>query len=307
MGRLPGRRTVASALGLLVVLAMVAPFAVFAVPQLVGADQSYVVLSGSMEPYMAAGDAVVVAAVPARTLRAGDVITFQRGGDVPTTHRIVERTRDAEGLAFRTMGDANEDPDAGVVRPAQIIGEVRLVMPYVGYVVQFANTPAGMVTLVVLPIGLLVVSEAWRYLDARRRRRARAASLPIPAIRRVADATDETPVEPRRPAATPTDEAPGYGVKTLDLGLTFLVLVVLAGYSGWMLYNELRVESAMVLAGAVMAMLLVVATWVLAARGGGAAPEPPAPGPNSPTTDRPGGVTATPSRPGERGQETTDD
>jgi len=322
-------RALVSALVLVVVLAVVAPFAAFGVPQLVGADRSYVVLSGSMEPYMSAGDAVIVAAGPAASIRKGDVITYQRGGGIPTTHRVVERVTDEQGVAFRTMGDANEDPDPALVRPDSVVGEVVVVLPYVGYVVQFANTPIGILSLVVVPIGLLVLSEGWRYTAARRRRKAPTTTRP--AIRRVVEETDDaraptsralatpqtttgTPPEPRRTTST-TDTGPAsggesqpvYGVKTLDLGLTFLVLVVLASYSGWMLYNEIRVESAMILAGAVMALLLLAVTWLLAAR---AARAPGEDSPREPErqTDRPGGASAPPSRPGpERGQESTDD
>lgn len=329
-------RTIVSVLVMLVVVAAVAPFAVFAVPQVVGADRSYVVLSGSMEPYMSPGDAVIVEQVPPRAIRKGDVITFGRESDVPTTHRVIERITDEQGVAFRTEGDANEDPDAGVVRPSEVLGEVRFVIPYIGHVVLFANTPVGMLSLVVIPVGLLVVSEAWAYADARRARRT--VTTPRPAIRRVEteptadgessraaeEAADGAPgasttqprPAPRQASTTSSAPAPaaGYGVKTLDLGLTFVVLVVLAAYSGWMLYDEVRVESAMVLAGAVMALLLVVATWVLAARGGSA--EPPAERevepdgqPDQPDqTDRPGGVSAPLPRPGaEQAQETIDD
>ena len=315
-------RALVSALVIVIVLSLVSPFAVFGVPQLVGADRSYVVLSGSMEPYMSAGDAIIIAAGPTASIREGDVITYQRGGDIPTTHRVIERVTGGQGVAFRTMGDANEDPDPAIVRPASVVGEVVLVIPYIGYVVQFANTPIGIVSLVVVPIGLLVLSELWRYVASRRRRKTPTA--PRAAIRRVAGDADE-PREPAPRAAvksraptprptTPTADTgsadgrsePVYGVRTLDLGLTFLVLVVLAAYSGWMLYNEVRVESAMVLAGAVMALLLLVATWLLAARAARGGRRETAM--NSSTTDRPGGVSAVPSHPGpEQGQETTDD
>jgi signal peptidase len=263
-----GNRTLVGVFGLLVILALVAPFAVFAVPQVVGADEGFVVLSGSMEPYMSAGDVVIVESVRPRNLRVGDVITFERGGDVPTTHRVIERIQDENGLGLRTMGDANEDPDAGVVRPAEVIGRVAFVIPVIGFVITFANTTVGMVAFIVIPVALLVITEAWRLLDARRERDAVAA--PIPAIRRMSDDSDDadgavTAAPAPRAAANAASE-PAYAVKTLDLGLTFVVLVALAAYSGWMLYNEIRVESAMVLTGSVMALLLVVATWVLALR-----------------------------------------
>jgi signal peptidase len=311
--RTPSVRAVASGLVLLVLLALVAPFVVFAVPQAVGANHGFVVLSGSMEPYMSAGDVVIVDRVPPREIGRGDVITFRQGGNIPTTHRVIERVADADGVAFRTMGDANEDPDAGLVSPASVLGEVVLVIPLIGFVIQFANTTVGTIALVVVPIGLLLLSEAWRYVGTRR---GPDPSAPRPAIRRVvtdADGTDT--VVPPAPRATTAAGEPAYGVKTLDLGLTFVVLTVLAGYSGWMLSNELRVESAMVLAGAVMALLLVVATWLLAARTARAAEraakraaEAETEHSEPTTTDRPGGVSAPPSRPGpEPGQEPSDD
>jgi signal peptidase len=307
--RTPSVRAVASGLVLLVLLALVAPFVVFAVPQAVGANHGFVVLSGSMEPYTSAGDVVIIDRVGPDEIRRGDVITFRQGGDIPTTHRVIERVTDADGVAFRTMGDANEDPDAGLVSPASVLGEVVLVIPLIGFVIQFANTTVGTIALVVVPIGLLVVSEAWRYLDARR---GPDPAAPRPAIRRiVTDERDNDTVVPPAPRTTAASGVPAYGVKTLDLGLTFVVLTVLAGYSGWMLSNELRVESAMVLAGAVMALLLVVATWLLAARTARAAKratEAETEHSEPTTTDRPGGVSAPPSRPGpEPGQEPSDD
>ncbi|TKX83266.1 hypothetical protein EXE43_25160, partial [Halorubrum sp. SS5] len=53
-------RRIANIVGLMILVAIVVPFVVFAVPQVVGADQSYVVLSGSMEPAMSPGDVIIV-------------------------------------------------------------------------------------------------------------------------------------------------------------------------------------------------------------------------------------------------------
>jgi len=62
--RVPWRR-LANVVGLVLVLAVVVPFLVYAVPQVVGAEHSYVVLSGSMQPTMNPGDVVVVDDTPA--------------------------------------------------------------------------------------------------------------------------------------------------------------------------------------------------------------------------------------------------
>ncbi|MFB6169866.1 MAG: signal peptidase I [Haloarculaceae archaeon] len=171
------RRTLVQVGALVALVVLVVPFVVFAVPGVVGGKASYVVLSGSMEPAIHVGDVVVVGNRDPAALEVGDVITFDRGTDIPTTHRIVEVIESDTGVAFRTKGDANEDPDPALVAPTQVVGVVVLTIPLIGYVVEFVGTPVGFVALVVVPFGLLAVFEL---RDALARRRARA------------DATDQT-------------------------------------------------------------------------------------------------------------------
>lgn len=157
--------TIVRIAGLVVVLGLVAPFVITGAPAVVGAEESYVVLSGSMaaepEPVIKPGDVVIVNSVNADALGEGDIITFDRGGDTPTTHRIVAVEQQDDQRQFVTKGDNNEDADPQPVAPDQVIGRVMFTIPLVGHVVQFANTTLGFATLVGLPIGLLVVSEAW--------------------------------------------------------------------------------------------------------------------------------------------------
>jgi len=49
--------------GLILLIALVLPFVAYAVPQVAGAEHSFVVLSGSMEPSISPGDVVLVAGV----------------------------------------------------------------------------------------------------------------------------------------------------------------------------------------------------------------------------------------------------
>lgn len=153
---------VAAAVLLVVV---VAPFVVTGVPAVIGAEESFVVLSGSMnaepEPIIRPGDVVIVDGVDAATVEEGDIITFTNGGEEPITHRVVNVTEQDGQPAFRTKGDANEDADTRLVGPDQVVGEVIFVIPLIGHVVGFANTTQGFVLLVLLPVGLLVLSEVW--------------------------------------------------------------------------------------------------------------------------------------------------
>jgi len=169
MDSLPDAKTVLHTVGVLVVVAVIVPFAIAAAPQIAGADHSYVVVSGSMSPQIDAGDMVVIRAVPTDSIRVGDVITFTSAGVGRTTHRVVEVVDRGNGHYFRTKGDANENPDPGLVDPSQVVGRVWFHVPYVGYVILFANSKSGILALVVVPAVLLVVSELWTLFSAVRR------------------------------------------------------------------------------------------------------------------------------------------
>ena len=161
------RRRAANILGLLLLAAVISPFVASAVPQVVGADHSYVVLSDSMSPAIEAGGVVFVSEVPTAQIGGDDVITFERGGrESRVTHRVVEVVERDGQRRFRTKGDANEDPDPGLVAPQQVVGVVLFSVPYVGYVTSFAQTRFGILALVVVPAVLLVASELWDLLAA---------------------------------------------------------------------------------------------------------------------------------------------
>jgi signal peptidase len=176
-----------------------------------------------MTPAIAPGDVVIVDSLPVRDVAVGDVIVFeQRTGDaVPITHRVVDVERSADAPpAFQTKGDANEDADLSPVTPDRLIGRVVFSIPLIGYVIQFVGTPAGFVALVVLPLGLLAVSEVADLLRAGRAEPAAASDV---------DASDATVVEADTTAdvdaATTTAAAPDEVVFTpADLTLSSVVL-----------------------------------------------------------------------------------
>lgn len=153
--------------GAVVVVVAVATFVVFAVPQAVGADHSYVVLSSSMSPAMEAGDVVFVAEVPPERIEEGDVITFEppaghgEYGTDRVTHRVVEVVERDDGLYFRTQGDANEEPDRALVPAKNVVGRVSIHVPELGHAVLFAGSDTGLLTLVVVPAVLLGLDELY--------------------------------------------------------------------------------------------------------------------------------------------------
>jgi hypothetical protein len=49
------------------------------------------------------------------------------------THRVVATGKDPTGVvAYTTQGDANQVPDSGAVPHDQVVGAVRMVVPFVG-------------------------------------------------------------------------------------------------------------------------------------------------------------------------------
>ncbi|MFD1598420.1 signal peptidase I [Halobellus rarus] len=237
-------------LATLVLLAAVSPFVVFAVPQTIGADEGFVVLSGSMEPALSPGDVVIVDA--SAPVRVGDVITYRTGGDsVPTTHRVVGE-RDG---GYETKGDANENVDAGLVGPGAIIGRTVLVIPVVGHVILWANTPVGYVSLVVAPLVLLGVSELFAW--ARREPEADASGETGPEADASSVADVDTPATDAGGVASDAEVTSGglseatapqsggtVAVAAVDLKLTLLAMAALFAYAGWNVYREFAVAAA---------------------------------------------------------------
>ncbi len=155
-------RGLLEAAGLVVFLVIVFLFVATAVPQLVGADQAYVVQTDSMSPAIGAGSVVFVSDVAPSQIEVGDVITFERSGDESNrvTHRVVEVQATDSQPQFRTKGDANEEPDPEPVPASAVVGAVSFHVPFLGYAIAFGGSGTGLLVLVVIPAVLLLVLEA---------------------------------------------------------------------------------------------------------------------------------------------------
>lgn len=85
------------------------------------------VATGSMEPAIGIGDAVVIGRTDAETLQVGQVIAYRLDGQT-VVHRIVARTETDDGPVFQTQGDHNNAPDQRPVQANQVCGRVLLVV-----------------------------------------------------------------------------------------------------------------------------------------------------------------------------------
>jgi len=138
-------------IGIAVILAML----IWGV-KLIGMD-IFVVQSGSMEPTHHVGSLIYVKEVDPNELKVGDVITFSLGGSSRGTHRIIEIV-DQNGVPhFRTKGDANEDIDASLVSPANLVGKVAFSIPFLGYLIAYIQHPPGLFVAMAVSMVLLIL------------------------------------------------------------------------------------------------------------------------------------------------------
>ena len=216
----------------LLLIAVVAPFVVYAAPITVGADHSFVVLTASMTPAIAPGDVVIVNERDPSTIAEGDVITFLRGtSETPVTHRVTAVTTSDGTLAFETKGDANDNVDSGLVPATNVIGTVMLTIPYIGYVIQFGNSTYGFIALVVIPFGLLLVTELWSIYGSRKKPTTGAdGTRTDPDVATGSEGSD-TEVPPLSAAATNGEEI----TRDTVIGAA-AILLPFAAYSGYTVY-----------------------------------------------------------------------
>lgn len=91
------------------------------------------IMSYSMVPTFSRGAVVISVKVKdVSKLEVGDILHYKaENGDV--IHRIINIKEEDGILKFQTQGDNNNTPDSNWVEPNQILGCVKMYIPYVGY------------------------------------------------------------------------------------------------------------------------------------------------------------------------------
>ncbi|WP_228728266.1 signal peptidase I SipW [Brevibacillus composti] len=143
------------------------------------------VLSGSMEPGIQTGSVIAVTPKPdPQSLQVGDVITFKSADNasVLITHRILEvKTIDSE-LHFITKGDNNDAPDSSPVPASHVVGVYAdLTVPYLGFILNFLKSKAGIALFLIVPGVYLILSQMislWRTI-AQMEKEKEASKEPI--------------------------------------------------------------------------------------------------------------------------------
>lgn len=115
--------------------------------------------TGSMSPTMPQGSLGIGIPTPVSEISVGDVITVQRKGMLPVTHRVVAFHGEGEERTFTMKGDAND-----VVDPSRyaVGGGLKIVwsMPALGTVMMVLQHPLGR-GLMLLTVGSLVTWAFW--------------------------------------------------------------------------------------------------------------------------------------------------
>ncbi len=122
-----------------------------------------VVVSRSMEPTLHVGDLIIVKWKDPALIQVGDIIVFHCPLDYNKliVHRVIEVENRSGKYYFITKGDNNPVSDYGLwgeIPEDLVVGVVIGKVPYVGYVVIFAKTPAGTVVIVAIIVVLIVSS-----------------------------------------------------------------------------------------------------------------------------------------------------
>jgi len=134
------------------------------IPGLFGYHLMYV-LTGSMEPELMIGDAIIVKEIDAKQLQLDDIICYYgTHGEMKgklITHKVVKAPYEEGGtVMLQTQGVANNTADEPI-EAEQVVGKMVLKLSVVGKLYQFFCTVPGLI-VVLVPIILMMAAEVKR-------------------------------------------------------------------------------------------------------------------------------------------------
>ncbi len=102
-----------------------------------------VIGSESMSGTLNKGDAIIYEKYDENEeIKTGDIIVFIEDG-IKIVHRVENQRLMGEEMRYYTKGDANEQKDDGYRKREDIIGKVKLRIPYIGYFTLWINDLIG--------------------------------------------------------------------------------------------------------------------------------------------------------------------
>lgn len=116
---------------------------------MIGGYSALIVLTGSMEPTIKAGEVIVIHEEDEYEI--GDILTY-REGNILVTHRIIDKTE----TTYTTRGDANNTNDPAISKKTAV-GKTVFHIPYIGTFILFIQTPVGLFCVLAILIALKVM------------------------------------------------------------------------------------------------------------------------------------------------------
>ncbi len=150
-------------IGTIIMLAALLFALILTIPRFAGI-QSYVVVSGSMEPEIPVGSMVYAKEVEPASLKKGDIIVFFNSdaaavdeNAIPITHRVVKN--DKKNTEIITKGDANAQEDSMPVSYDNVVGIVLKHVPHLGYLATPFSNLLGKISVGMIIIAGFLLAE----------------------------------------------------------------------------------------------------------------------------------------------------
>ncbi len=122
------------------------------------------ITTNSMYPAITPGSIIISS--QSYNYSKGDIVTYKEVNpktSVETgrkvTHRIISVQKLDNEEVFVTQGDSNKQPDPVEIKNYQILGEVFMIIPYIGYFYLIVKTLPGFVIFILAPSLLLIKNE----------------------------------------------------------------------------------------------------------------------------------------------------
>lgn len=110
---------------------------------------SFVVISGSMEPTLKINDLIFNIKADESKLQEGDIISFYEENNV-VTHRINSIVHEDGKTYYETKGDNNPNVDEKMTEYKNIVGKYIFKIPKVGYSIRNMQTQIGIFAIIVI-------------------------------------------------------------------------------------------------------------------------------------------------------------
>ncbi len=126
--------------------------------------KSFVIVSGSMEPTIMTGDAILVKEVPQKEIKTNDIISFSQGETI-VTHRVIEIIEENGVKRYKTKGDNNNTEDREKITYEQIEGKYQFKINQFGTIIKILKSK---ITLAILVI-IIVIMTCYRSRTEKKR------------------------------------------------------------------------------------------------------------------------------------------